>query len=80
MHGTSGTADSEYDVRPEVYRSMRSADIPRKMCYDKFNHWPLSIPQIFKYEHYNTKTKYLSTKYEVYLFLETIVVLQRSMA
>ena len=67
MHGTSSTADSEYDVRPEVYRSMRSADIPRKMCYEKFNHWPLSIPQILKYEHCNTKTKYLSTKYEVYL-------------
>ena len=38
MHGTSSTADSECDVHSEVYRSMRSADIPREIRYDKFNH------------------------------------------
>ena len=59
MHGTSSTADSEYDVRSEVYHSMRSTDIPREMRYDKFNHWPVLIhtpnSQRCKYEHCNKK-------------------------
>ena len=61
MHEISSTADSEYDVRSEVYRSMRSADIPREMCYDKFNHWLILIgtpnSQRYKYEHCNKKRK-----------------------
>ena len=71
MHGTSCTADSEYDVRSEVYRSMRSADIPREMRYHKFNHWHVLIDplnsQRRKYEHRNKKTKYQYTKCQVYL-------------
>ena len=37
MHGTSSIADSKCDFCSEVYRLM-SADIPREMRYDKFNH------------------------------------------
>ena len=69
MHGTSSTADSEYDVRSEVYRSIRSADIPREMRYDKLNHWPVFVDtpnsQRCKYEHCNKK-KYQCTKCQVY--------------
>ena len=71
MHGTSSTTDSEYDVCTEVYRSMRSADIPREMPYDKFNQWTVLFDtpnsQRCKYKHCNKKTKYQCTKCQVYL-------------
>ena len=69
--GTSSTADPEYDVRSEVYRSMRSTDIPTEMRHDKFNHWPILIDtphsQRCKYENCNKKTKFQCTKCQVYL-------------
>ena len=48
MYEISSTADSEYDVRPEVYRSMTSADIPREKRYVKFIHWliPIVTPKL----------------------------------
>ena len=59
MYEVSSTADSEYDVHPEVYRSMRSADIPREKRYGKFNHWLILIgtpnSQRYKYKHCNKK-------------------------
>ena len=71
MHGTSSTTDSEYDVCTEVYRSMRSADIPREIRYDKFNQWTVLFDtpnsQRCKYKHCNKKTKYQCTECQVYL-------------
>ena len=59
MYEVSSTADSEYDVHPEVYHSMRSADIPREKRYGKFNHWLILIgtpnSQRYKYKHCNKK-------------------------
>ena len=61
MHEPSSTADSEYDVHSEVYSSMRSAEIPREIRYDKFNDRFVLIntpnSQRCKYEHCNKKPK-----------------------
>ena len=71
ISGTSCVADSEYDVRSEVYRSMQHTDIPMEMRYDKFNHWPILIDtphsQRCKYENCKKKTKFQCTKCQVYL-------------
>ena len=86
MHGTSSTTDSEYDVCTEVYRSMRSADIPREMPYDKFNQWTVLFDtpnsQRCKYKHCNKKTKYQwisMHKMSGLPVLQIIVVSERSM-
>ena len=82
MHGTSSTADSEYDVRSEVYRSIRSADIPREMCCDKLNHWPVFVDtpnsQRCKYEHCNKKN-INAQNVRFSSVLQIIVISERSM-